>query len=273
MRYYPLMGEKPSYQGTGEIIFRPVPSLFSRQPESNFILVGNDPLQVRFVEQLTGLSREVSEDGSEIVHSVVTDDDLLGKEGILYRVLFPHSVDLSPQVRNRTGVYSLAPITPGSASANALVRAAADHAGEKLDRDRLDAVARQIGKAFQKEEITDLRVGFWQAFWLLSGPLVNTRWKEPWESQSMKDWCPAGVNVGQRLGYLFKVLSAYTLLRNEFESDAKQSGLLPSKLASLKELYLRGSKVRASLVELSRWKNLGTDPRITALVITSTWLR
>ena len=113
-----------SKKGTGGTVqYHPVPYLFWKQPPCNNVLIGDDAVQIRFVEQLTGLPCETVES--------VSDDDLFGRDGVLYRVLTSGSLKLSPQVRSKTGIWSLTPIASGSASANALVRAAGAILGDR----------------------------------------------------------------------------------------------------------------------------------------------
>src|SRR5277367_5357700 len=112
------MGKNDTSSSKGTVQYHPVPFLFSKTPPSNNILIGHDSVQIRFVEQVTGSVCETRDS--------ISDDDLFGKEGILVRLLVGSGLRLSPALRNRTGVWSLAPIAPGSAGANALVKAAAN---------------------------------------------------------------------------------------------------------------------------------------------------
>ncbi len=252
----------------GEVQLRPVPHLFLKDPRRNCVLVGDDPIQLRFFEQFTGLVCEARES--------VTDEDFFDKEGVLFRVVIPQGIRLSPQVRNRVGIYSLAPLTPGSVSTNMLVRAAMEvirtQCPDKCpDRATVDAVSRLIGRGFDRGTIKDLRVGLWEAFWALTGPLPQTRWQEPWEAPNLHGWASGGVDLGLRLGTLFKTLRTYTLLHTGDDVEAKKLGLPPHKLMYLKNLHLHPTSVRASLRELSRWKHFGTDPRITVLALAKIW--
>ncbi len=82
--------------------------------ESNVLLT---PAHICYIEQ--DLGRQVE------TRTRVTDDDLVGKEGCLFQVYGAHQIDLSAEVRRRTGIWSAEPIIKGSAAANALVRLAA----------------------------------------------------------------------------------------------------------------------------------------------------
>jgi len=212
------------------------------------------------VEQLTGSTCETRD--------TLSDDDLLGKEGVLTRLLTSTGLRLSPAVRNKTGIWSLAPITPGSAAANAIVRAAADILNEKPSKERLDSLSQHVGRLFERGEIYDMRVALWETVGAMGSDLPTMRWREPWESQ---EWLPPGIDLGFRLGSLQKNLRAYVLLHTGAEPEAKKM-LSPHKVLQLKELVLNPEKVYESLKVLSRWKHFDIDPRLTALCLTKIWL-
>jgi hypothetical protein len=260
------MGDKATSfkRGTGAVQFHPVPYLFWKQPPRNNILIGDDAAQIRFVEQLTDCTCETVES--------VSDDDLLGKDGVLYRLLTSSGLDLSAQLRAKTGIWSLAPVTPGSAGANALVRAAANILKEPLKKERLDSLSKHIGRTFERNDIVDLRAGLWETVWVMTGELLPHRWREPWETVSIQEWAPPGVDLGLRLGAFFKTIRAYVVIHNGAENDAKKMGVPPHRIMQLKELRLSPEKVYESLKVLSRWKNLDTDPRVVILALTKVWL-
>src|SRR5271157_1550317 len=141
-------------QGTGGVQFHPVPFLLLRDAPRNNILAGDDAVQIRFMEQLTDMKCETRER--------VSDEDLFGKDGILIRVLTAQGVDLSSGLRNKTGVWSLTPLTPASVSTNALVRAASELLKTKYKKEELEAYSRYVGRMFEREELSDLRVGLWE---------------------------------------------------------------------------------------------------------------
>lgn len=250
-------------QNAAKIQFHPVPFLLSKDLPRNNILIGDDAIQIRFVEQLTGLQCETRER--------VTDDYLFGKDGILVRLLTANGLDLSPQLRSKTGVWALVPVTPGSVSTNAIVRIAAEILGAKLKKEELDSTSRYVGRLFERDEVADLRVGLWETLWIMSAPLPPSRWKEPWETSILQEWVPPGVDLGMRFGSLLKTLRAYVLIQTGGESDAKKLGVSPSKMLYLKDLRLNNEKVYNCLRVLSRWKQFGTDPRIVALSLTKVW--
>jgi hypothetical protein len=65
---------------------------------ANNVIVGSDHAQIRFAAQF--FEAEIQE------LARVTDDALLGHKGLLIHVTGQHQVDLSPEVRARTGVWS-----------------------------------------------------------------------------------------------------------------------------------------------------------------------
>ncbi len=249
-------------QGNG-VQFHPVPFLLVKAPPRNNVLVGDDALQIRFMEQLTGFRCETVEH--------VCDDDLFGKDGTLLRVLTANCLDLSPQLRAKTGVWALVPLTPGSVSANALVRAAAETLKTKAKKEQLDALSRHIGRLFERDDIADLRVGLWETVYAMSGELKPTRWREPWETSFPHEWMPTGVDLELRFGSMAKTLRAYVLMHTGGEAEVKKMGVSPSKMLKLKELSLNPDRVQDAIQILSRWKQFNTNPRIVALQLTKAW--
>ena len=243
--------------------FHPVPFLLSKTPPRNNILVGDDALQIRFVEQLTGLKCETVER--------VCDEDLFGKDGVLIRLLTNNGLDLSAGMRAKTGVWGLAPITPGSVSANALVRAAAEFLKVKPKKEELDAMSRHIGRMFERDELSDLRVGLWETVWAFTAPLPPMRWKEPWETSLFHEWVPPGVDLALRFGSLAKNLRAYILMKTGGDAEVKKMGISPHKMLQYKDLTINPDKVGESIRVLSRWKQFDQDPRIVALSLTKVW--
>jgi hypothetical protein len=77
----------------------PVPLVPTRKTyPANNVIVGSDHAQIRFAAQF--FEAEIQE------LARVTDDALLGHKGLLIHVTGQHQVDLSPEVRARTGVWS-----------------------------------------------------------------------------------------------------------------------------------------------------------------------
>src|SRR5258705_2331392 len=89
----------------------PVPHVLLKKtlPKNN-IVVGTDAPQLRFLEQqLKVVAKPVQR---------VTDDMLAGYDGLLYHVTLPHQIDLSSELRKRTGIWAADPITKGSSAIN-----------------------------------------------------------------------------------------------------------------------------------------------------------
>jgi len=259
------MGESGTIfrKGTGGVQFHPVPFLLLKTPPRNNVLIGDDAIQIRFMEQLTGLQCETRER--------VCDDDLFGKDGILIRLLTGNTLELSAQLRAKTGVWALIPITSGSVSANAVVRAAAEILKLKLKKEELDAMSRHVGKLFERNEVSDLRVGLWETVHALTGDLAPTRWREPWETSFAHEWMPPGVDLDLRFGSLAKTLRAYVLMHTGAEAEVKKMRVSPSKMLKLKELVINPQRLFETITTLSRWKQFNTDPRIVALALTKVW--
>lgn len=122
---------KPGLANTSEYL--PTPFLLGHKHlAKNNILIGSDPAQIRFFEDFAGHETTLVER--------ITDESLLGKSGLLLRVHAAHQMDLSPDVKEKTGIWSADAITAGSAGANALVRQAANRpppqrGGSLLPRD------------------------------------------------------------------------------------------------------------------------------------------
>src|SRR5436309_847426 len=120
--------------------------LLKKTPLMNNIVVGDDRAQIRFLEQR--LSTDANKVEAVRVERI-TDDMLAGFEGKLYHVSMKHKVDLSPELRGRTGVWAADPIVKCSAAINALVKFAATliPGREKtLKREIVDRIGEDITK-------------------------------------------------------------------------------------------------------------------------------
>jgi hypothetical protein len=120
--------------------------LLKKTPPKNNIVVGDDRAQIRFLEQR--LSTDANKVEAVRVERV-TDDMLAGYEGKLYHVSMKHKVDLSPELRGRTGVWAADPIVKCSPAINALVKFAATliPGREKtLKREIVDRIGKDITK-------------------------------------------------------------------------------------------------------------------------------
>lgn len=258
------MGDSAKFrQGTGAVTFPPVPFLLFKPCPRNNVLIGDDALQLRFVEQLTGQTCETLDS--------LTDENLFGKDGCLYRLLTHRGLAVSESVRKTLGVWSLTPITSRSASSNALVRAAALLLKEEIKKERLEAVSRVVGRLFEKGDLTDLRTGLWEAVWIMTGDLPVYGWSDPWESTLTTEWFPKGVDLELRLGALMKTLRAYVLTHTGADTEVKRMGIPPHRVQKLKDLTLNPDKIFESVLVLSRWKQHRLDPKIVALMLTKVW--
>lgn len=241
--------------------FPPTPFILQRKsPQKNNVLVGTDPAQTRFLEQML---RTEAEDVER-----VTDDMLTGQQGRLYRVYAAHRVDVSPEVRGRTGFWSADPVAKGSAAIHALVRYAASLVSNgKLTRETLELV----GNRLVKKKVHDLRGLLWHAVWMLSDEVAaSRRWAEPWESPG--SWLNSSMNPEQRLHTLYWKLVGYSSLKAYGEEAARKVGLKPVDIQKFKDVTLDSARVYSTLALLSRFRQGRLNPWICALQISAVWL-
>lgn len=228
---------------------------------SNNIVIGDDAAQIRFLEQQLGVPAE------EVDR--VTDDMLLGKEGVLYRVFASHRIDLSPEMRNKTGFWAAEPIVKGSAAIHALVKFAATllpYPEKKLTRETVNLV----GDLLTTAKVYDVRGTLWEAVWILAGELpVKKPYPDPWEAPVK--WLDASMNVTQRLHTLCKRLSGYAAYITKGTEAARALGVKPGELQRFKDLHLDPTKVYRTLVLLSRWKQGRMLPYVCAMQIAAVW--
>jgi hypothetical protein len=225
--------------------------LLKKTTQQNHIVVGDDRAQIRFLEQRLGSPARTVER--------VTDDMLAGFTGLLFHVPMKHKIDISPEIRSRTGIWSADPIVKGSAAINTLVKFAATFlpGGDKpLKRDVVD----RVGDELTKGKIEDIRGVIWKAVWILSDGLGQKElWKDPWESPTA--WLTLDMNVDQRLHSLYRKLVGYASLVVHGEDAA----------ANFKQLSLDPAKVYRSIELLSRWRQGRMPAYICALQITTIW--
>ncbi len=227
----------------------------------NNVLIGDDPAQIRFLEQqLKVMCEEVDR---------VTDDMLVGREGALFRVYAAHRIDLSPEMRNKTGFWSAEPVVKGSAAINALVKFAATllpYPEKKLTRE----IVNLIGDQLTRKRVYDLRGTLWQAVWLLAGDLAETRyWRDPWDSPT--GWLDDSMNVGSRLHVLHQRTVYYAIFITKGTEAARKLGAKPHVLQRFKDLNLDPTKVYLTISLLSRWKQNRVQPYPCALQIAAIW--
>ncbi len=237
------------------------PAVFVLQRKSlpkHNILVGDDRVQVRFLEQY--LNQEA------VDTEKVTDDLLLGTETCLRRVSATHRLDLSPDVKARTGIWSADPLTKGSSGLNALVKFAGSLLEiEKLSRESVELVGAEV----MRKPIDDIPGAIWQAVWVLTGPMEKpVRWSDPWKDS--KNWMDCN-DPGYRLNSLYKSLVGWAYLATNETKGARQLGLSPSQQHFLKTLQLDRRKVYESIKVLSQWKMNRSDAFVCALCIATLW--
>jgi hypothetical protein len=118
---------------------------------SNNVVVGGDEAQVRFMSHWL--------DVEPFRVDRITDETLLGKEKLLLHVPAKYLIDVSPEVRQRTGFWSADPITKGSAAINALVKFAVTLLDDGKERKR--EIIEIIGDEMTRKPIDDIRGAMW----------------------------------------------------------------------------------------------------------------
>jgi hypothetical protein len=235
-------------------------ALLKKGHTANNIVVGSDPAQVRFLGQFfatepTAIDR-------------VTDDSLLGHSGLLLQILYSHQIDLSPEVRAKTNIWSAEPIKKGSAAASAMVKYAHQLLGatDPLKRELVD----RVSDLLTKDEIDDILAAVWQAVWLLSAEIPEFRhWKQPWEGAVQ--WLEADVDPQLRLNCLYKDLVGYTYVAFDEKEGARKFGVRPSQAARFAQWRLDVNKVYRTIRELSVWRTSKRDPYVCALRVAAIW--
>jgi hypothetical protein len=238
------------------------PTTFTLQRKTlpkNNIVVGDDRAQIRFLEQR--LDREA------VVVEKVTDAMLMGKESLLYRVNAPHRLDLSPDVKNKTGIWSADALTKGSAGINALVKFAASLLGldAKLPRESVEIVGTEVTRS----AIEDIPGAVWQSVWLLSGEVkARGRWADPWKDH--RNWMDPADST-HRLNSLYKTFVGWGYLHTNEPRGAKALGITPAYQRFLLNATIDRRKVYDSIKVLSQWKTGRLDPFVCALLISAIW--
>jgi hypothetical protein len=241
--------------------YPPTTLAFSRKtlPKNN-ILIGDDPAQLRFMEQQ--LNKEIT------YVDEVTDEMLLGYEGLLVWVSAEHHIDISPDVKRHTGIWDAGPILKGSAGAHAIVRHAALilKITEKLSRETMDFVATEI----TKHGLEDVRGALWLAVWALTGDTTpEPTWLEPWQDPIR--WLSPGTDPAHRLMSLYRTLVGWGFLVTGEPRGLKQLRITPAHQAYLQTLKLDRDRVYESIKVISIWKIQRFDPHICTLRIASIW--
>lgn len=227
----------------------------------NHIVVGEDPAQVRFLEQQLGIEVEQVDR--------ITDDMLVGREGMFLRVYAAHRIDLSPEMRNRTAFWSAEPIVKGSAAINALVKFAATllpYPDKKLTREIVEIV----GDHLTESRIYDVRGCLWEAVWLLAGDVQKRKvWRDPWNTPTQ--WLDSSMDIERRLSALYKKVVGYSTLVTKGADAARKLGVKPRQIQYFRELSLDPTRVYKTLALLSRWKQGRVPSYPCALQIAAIW--
>jgi hypothetical protein len=238
----------------------PVPLLLNRKTHpANNVIVGSDRAQIRFAAQF--FEAEIQE------LARVTDETLLGHSSLLIHVAGQHQVDLSPEVRARTGVWSAEPIAQGSSAASTLIKFANSLlAQEALKRD----VVERAAKALVKQQTDDILGMLWNAIWMLAIPLPEFHfWKEPWETPVY--WLDPEVDPVYRLNSLYRDLVGFAFLACHEPVGARKFGVRPAQGARYKQWQIDLNRVYASIRVLSQWRSSKTSPHVCAMKIAAIW--
>ena|SRR5271157_477303 len=257
-------GTKSGAGGLGD--YSPTPILLERASKKHNILIGDDPMQVRWAEQFLSMAHD-----TKVRHEVVptvTDDMVHSEEPKLYVVERSSFIDLAQAVKARTGIWSTDLIDGKSAGMNAIIREGARMVGiEKPDKEQVARIAKEM------DEVLDIRAAIWNAAWLWSGPIPEKRggWFQPWEN--WMTWMPKGEDPRKRLHSLY-----WDLVRWVFASAGDERGYRKTKgrwdekrWKKLSLLQLPKDKVYSTLVELSIWRAQDYDPYIAILRIAKIW--
>lgn len=253
-----------------------IPLLLERVPKRHNVLIGNDPVQIRFAEQFLSTHHGVPIKHEQVPE--VRDEMVLGKdEPTLYLVDVAQQVDLSPAVKAKTGVWSLDLIEKGSAGINAIVRYAVKLLGiEKPSKDVVTNVGNELVRdsdPFGKRHLlTDIRAAVWYAAWLLSGPVEKRfSWTAPWENWQM--WFPRGEDPYYRLHSLYWQLVMWVFASTGDERGFRKTGgrWNLKRFQKLATLQLPKDKVYDTLSVLSAWRTHGYDPYVCVIRISKIW--
>jgi hypothetical protein len=255
------MDQKKLRPGVRETVFPATPLLLSQKTYHRFnVLVGDDPAQVRFAEQLLEL---------KTVHlDHLRDEDVLGKEGsFLYQIDHPRAIELSPNTKQLVGFWSLEPIEKGSAGANALIKYAASLLDVSLDKKSLQLMSDEL----VAQDLADLRAAIWNGAWLVAGPTPSDmpRWLDPWTKPG--EWLPKGVDPGHRLNALYRSLVGFVFAKENDQEAARKFGISIAKFKVLQSQNMDLGKVERSIRELSKWRSQKSNPLVCALKIRHIW--
>jgi hypothetical protein len=253
--------ERKLRPGVRNTVWPTTPLLLGQKTFHRFnLLVGEDPTQVRFAEQVLGVPCQKVEQ--------LHDEDILGKEGsLLFQVEAARCIELSPNTKAMVGIWSLEPIEKGSAGANALVR----YGATLLELPANKVLIQRIADLLLEEDIGDIRIAIWHAVWLLTGPCPPEfeRWPDPWVEPYK--WLPTGADPSYRLNSLYRSLVGYVFAKEDDQDAARKFGMSISRFKAMQRLNLDLNKVDRSIRELSRWRAQKSSPLVCALKVTHIW--
>jgi hypothetical protein len=225
------------------------------------IIVGDDRAQVLWMEHVAGIpSAPVAK---------VTDEMLLGKDACLYRVRLDHHIDISSDVKTRTGIWSADRIVNGSAALKHLVKFAhtlLPHNPPQLTREQVEIVGDQV----MRYDVTLVQAAIGRAMTAICGPMTARKpWTEPWlDPRHFMDL----KEPNYRLHCLHATLVAWSHIYCNNVVYAEQMGLSSSRIQWLKGQTIDPKKVLKAIKILSAWKRETYDPLVCAFVVAAIWL-
>ena len=225
------------------------------------VVIGDDHAQLLWMDHVAGMKA--------VTVDKVTDEMLLGKDACLYRISAEHRLDLSPDVKARTGIWSADPIIKGSAALNHLVKFAhtlLPHNPPALTREQVAIV----GAAVMRYEVVLVQAAIGRAMTAICGPMEPRKpWNEPWLDP--RHWMDLK-KPDFRLNSLLKTLTAWAHIYCNNVHYAKQQGLSPSRIQWLKGQKIDPKKVLKAIKILSAWRVKKYDPFVCAMVVSAIWL-
>ena len=225
------------------------------------VVIGDDRAQVLWMEHVAGIP--------SVQVAKVTDEMLLSKDASLYRVRLDHHIDISSDVKARTGIWSADPIIKGSAALNHLVKFAhtlLPHNPPALTREQVATV----GAAVMRYDVVLVQAAIGRAMTAICGPMLPRKpWNEPWLDP--RHWMDLK-EPKYRLNFLHKTLVAWAHIYWDNVHYAKQQGLSPSRIQWLKGQKIDPKKVLKAIKILSAWRVKKYDPFVCAMVVSAIWL-
>ena len=225
------------------------------------IVIGDDHAQLLWMEHVAGMKAATVDK--------VTNEMLLGKDACRYRIAAEHRLDLSPDVKARTGIWSADRITKNSAALNHLVKFAQTllpHNPPKLTREQVAIVGEEV----MRYDVTLVQAAIGRAMTAICGPMLpRKRWTEPWLDP--RHWMDLK-EPNYRLHSLHKTLVAWAHIYCDNVLYAKQLGLSPSRIQWLKGQTIDPKKVLKAIKILSAWSVEKSEPWQCAMTVAAIWL-